>query len=78
MRLDEIIKPPIEGYVTTNNDNSKPTFQSARKTRLTLGMIRKLTKINDLKTFEYHENLKKIRLIYSVPADDAGGGGSPF
>lgn len=54
------------------NDNSKPKWGEARKTKLTLGMINKIRRMNDVQAFERASDLKKIRKQYQPPAPAAG------
>ena len=54
------------------NDNSKPSWGEARKTKLTLGMINKIRRMNDVQAFERASDLKKIRKQYQPPAQGPG------
>jgi hypothetical protein len=54
------------------NDNSKPKWGEARKTKLTLGMINKIRRMNDVQAFERASDLKKIRKQYQPPAQSPG------
>lgn len=72
MRLMEMFSPPIAGYQSVEQDNSKPTWKSSRKTKLTLSQIRKLRKMLDVRAYEQAEHLKKVRKQYGAKAD-AGG-----
>jgi hypothetical protein len=54
------------------NDNSKPEWGESRKTKLTLGMINKIRRMNDVQSFERANDLKKIRKQYQPPAPEAG------
>lgn len=66
MLLNEMFDPPILGYQDVNQDNSKPTWRTSRKTKLTLKQIRKLRKMLDVRNFEKKEHLKKIRDQYGA------------
>ncbi len=55
------------------NDNSKPSWGEARKTKLTLGMINKIRRMSDVQSFERAADLKKIRRQYKPPAQETGG-----
>jgi len=54
------------------DDNSKPEWSEARKTKLTLGMINKIRRMNDVQSFERATDLKKIRRQYQPPAEAPG------
>jgi hypothetical protein len=54
------------------DDNSKPAWSEARKTKLTLGMINKIRRMNDVQAFERASDLKKIRKQYQPPAQEGG------
>ena len=70
MRLFEMYDAPTQGYQDVEQDQSKPKWKQARKTKLTLKQIRKLRKMNDVRNFERVLNLKKIRKQYTpAPAE---------
>ena len=60
MKLMEMFDTPISGYQDVDQDNSKPTWKTSRKTKLTLKQIRKLRKMLDVRQYEKQLNLKKI------------------
>lgn len=68
MLLQEFWKKAPEAYQDLSQDNSQITKDDLRKTRLTLQQLNKLRKMNDVRSFEYKEKLKKIRQQYSPPA----------
>jgi hypothetical protein len=68
MRLFEMYDAPKEGLQDVEKDNSQPKWKHARKTKLTLKQIRKLRKMNDVRSYEYKEKLKQIRQQYQPPA----------
>lgn len=72
MRLFEVFDTPIAGYQDVEQDNSKPTWKSSRKTKLTLNQIRKLRKMLDVRTYEESQNLKKVRMQYGAKAQEQG------
>ena len=43
---------PINGLQDVNTDNSKPTYKTSRKTKLTLRQIRKLRRMLDVRNYE--------------------------
>lgn len=57
---------PISGYQDVNTDNSKPVWKTSRKTKLTLGQIRKLRKMMDVRRYEKKMYLNKVRAQYGA------------
>ena len=49
-------------------DSSVAMKSDTRKTRLTIEQLSKLRKLNDLKSAEYQQSIKEIRLQFSPPA----------
>jgi hypothetical protein len=72
MLLLEFFDAAPEGYQDLDKDNSQPKWGTARKTKLTLGMINKIRRMKDVQSFEKAKDLKKIRHQYQPPAP-AGG-----
>jgi len=66
MKLLEMFDAPINGYQDVNQDNSKPEWQTSRKTKLTLKQLRKLRKMLDVRNYEKKEHLKKVREQYGA------------
>lgn len=65
---------PINGLQDANADNSKPTYRTSRKTKLTLKQIRKLRRMLDVRTYEKKQYLDKVRKQYGAkPEQEAGG-----
>lgn len=76
MLLHEMFNPPINGYQDVNQDNSKPTWRSSRKTKLTLKQIRKLRKMLDVRNYEKKQHIDQVKKQYGPkPQDQAGGMG---
>jgi len=67
MLLQEFFKKDPEAYQDLSQDNSQPQLGDLRKTRLTLRQLNKLRKMNDVRAFEYKEQLKLVRQQYSPP-----------
>ena len=67
MLLQEFWKKEPEAYQDLKQDNSQVQLGDLRKTHLTLRQLNKLRKMNDVRTFEYKERLKKIRTQYAPP-----------
>jgi hypothetical protein len=65
---------PINGLQDVNADNSKPTYRTSRKTKLTLKQIRKLRRMLDVRSYEKKQYLEKVRKQYGAkPEEEAGG-----
>jgi len=73
MNLFEFFEQAPEGYQDLEDDNSQKTTADLRKTKLTLKQINKLRQINDVRAFEYAEEVKKVKQQYGATA---GGGES--
>lgn len=67
MNLYEFFQPEREGFQDVEDDNSQPQAGDLRKTKLTLKQINKLRKMNDVRTYEYQENLKQIKKQFATP-----------
>jgi hypothetical protein len=71
MLLFEFFHKDPAGYQDIEDDNSQPELGQLRKTKLTLRQINKLRRMNDVRTFEYKEQLKDVRKQYMPPAAPA-------
>ncbi len=72
MRLLEMFDTHIAGLQDVDKDNSKPTWKSSRKTKLTLNQLRKLRRMLDVRSYEHMQHLKKVRKQYGAkPAEGA-------
>jgi len=67
MLLTEFFRKDPQAYQDLSQDNSQVELGDLRKSRLTLRQLNKLRKMNDVRTFEYKEKLKKIRTQYAPP-----------
>lgn len=67
MILSEIYNRSPEAYQDLSQDNSQPTLNDTRKTRLTLRQINKLRQMNDVRSYEYKEKLKLVKKQYAPP-----------
>lgn len=68
MNLFEMFDPPIAGMQNVANDNSKPQWETSRKTKLTLKQIRHLRKMIDVRNYEKKTNLQQVRKQYGATA----------
>lgn len=74
MQLFEMFDPPVQGLQDVNSDNSKPTYKTSRKTKLTLSQIRKLRRMIDVRNYEKKIYLGKVRNQYGAKPDQEAGG----
>jgi len=68
MILNEIYERSPENYQDVAQDNTQPQLGSLRKTKLTLRQINKLRQLNDVRAYEFQENLKRVQTQYAPPA----------
>lgn len=73
MFLFELFDQAVDGIQDVSADGSKVQWEDTRKAKLTLKQLSKLRKLHDTRTFEKHENLKKVRNQYKAPAQAAPG-----
>jgi len=67
MILTEFFAKEPQSFQDLSQDNSQVQLSDLRKSRLTLRQLNKLRRMNDVRTFEYKEQLKKIRTQYAPP-----------
>ena len=67
MILLELYEREPEAYQDLSQDNTQPTRDQLRKTRLTLRQIGKLRKMNDIRQVEFRDKLKYLRTQYAPP-----------
>lgn len=68
MILNELYERSPEGFQDVAQDNSQPRLGDLRKTKLTLRQLNKLRRMNDVRTYEFKEKLKKVQKMYAPPA----------
>jgi hypothetical protein len=68
MILNEIYQREPEAYQDVAQDNTQPKLGDLRKTKLTLRQINKLRRMNDVRTYEFKEKLKRVKQQYAPPA----------
>jgi len=73
MKLLEMFDAPINGMQDVNADNSKPTYRTSRKTKLTLKQIRKLRRMLDVRNYEKQKYLENVRKQYGAKPEQAAG-----
>jgi hypothetical protein len=67
MILREFYETAPTGWQDIQDDHSQPAWGESRKTKLTLGQINKIRKMNEVQAFERANDLKKIRKQYMPP-----------
>ena len=67
MNLYEFFQPEQPGFQDVADDNSQPQLGDLRKTKLTLKQINKLRKLNDVRMYEYQEEVKQIKQQFATP-----------
>jgi hypothetical protein len=67
MIIKELWERNPKQYQDVAQDNSQPRFSQLRKTRLTLKQLNKLRQMNDLRTYEFAEKMKKVKEMYAPP-----------
>jgi len=72
MILREFFETAPTGVQDLESDNSSPKWGESRKTKLTLGMINKIRRMQEVQTYERAADLKKIRKQYQPPAAPSG------
>lgn len=68
MILNELYQREPGAYQDLSQDNSQPRLGELRKTKLTLRQINKLRRMNDVRAYEFKEKLKRVKTMYSPPA----------
>ena len=68
MLLLELYQREPEAYQDVAQDNSQPRLGQLRKTKLTLRQLNKLRQMNDVRTYEFKERIKKVQQQYAPPA----------
>jgi hypothetical protein len=72
MLLNEFYEPAKPGFQDVQDDKSQPKWGEGRKTKLTLGMINKIRKMNEVQGYEKAKDLKNIRKQYGTPPAPPG------
>jgi hypothetical protein len=68
MLLLELYRRENSAYQDVAQDNSQPQLGDLRKTKLTLRQINKMRRLNDVRQYEFREQVKKVKTQYSPPA----------
>ena len=75
MILNELFAKQPEEMQDLSKDGSVPKYEDSRKTRLTLGQINRLRKMNDMRALEHEQEMSFVRKMYAplAPAPEMGG-----
>jgi hypothetical protein len=68
MLLLELYRRENSAYQDVAQDNSQPQLGDLRKTKLTLRQINKMRRLNDVRQYEFKEQVKKVKTQYAPPA----------
>jgi hypothetical protein len=68
MILNELYQRPPAAYQDPGQDNTRPKIGDLRKTKLTLRQINKLRRMNDVRSYEFEQKLKRVKQQYAPPA----------
>lgn len=68
MILNELYERSLEAYQDVAQDNTQPRLGDLRKSKLTLRQLNKLRRMNDVRSFEFKEKLKRVQKQYAPPA----------
>jgi hypothetical protein len=68
MIFDELFEDARTPYQDLSQDNSQPRLGDLRKTKLTLRQINKLRRMNDVRSYEFKEKIKRVQQQYAPPA----------
>ncbi len=75
MILNELFAKQPEEMQDLSRDNSVPKYEDSRKTRLTLGQINRLRKMNDMRALEHEQEMSFVRKMYAPPTPQGDMGG---
>jgi len=68
MILTELYQNVPAAYQDVSQDNTQPRLGDLRKSKLTLRQINKLRRLNDVRAYEFKQNLKRVQAQYAPPA----------
>lgn len=75
MILNELFSKAVDDMQDLSQDGTALKFEDSRKTRLTLGQINRLRKMNDMRALEHEKDMSFVRKMYAPPPADPGMGG---
>lgn len=65
MILNELFAKHAPGMQDLSQDNTTLKYEDSRKTRLTLGQLNRLRKMNDMRALEHEQEMSLVRKMYS-------------
>ena len=71
MLLNEVFSEYKQGYQDLSQDKSRNKIEDLRKTKLTLAQINQLRKMNDQRSYEFKEQLERVKTMYGQTAAPA-------
>lgn len=75
MILNELFSRAPDEMQDLSQDGTVPKYEDTRKTRLTLGQINRLRKMNDMRALEHEKDMAFVRKMYApAPAAPEMGG----
>jgi hypothetical protein len=75
MILNELFDKPVPEFQDQSHDNTTLKYEDSRKTRLTLGQINRLRKMNDMRSLEHEQEMSFVRKMYAPPTPQGDMGG---
>lgn len=73
MYLNEVFQDIPTGYRSEKDDNSVPTLNDVRKTKLTLKQINRLRIMNDVRKLEHEKKVDQVQTQYKTPQESSEG-----
>lgn len=75
MILNELFAKNVPEMQDQSQDGSALKYADSRKTRLTLGQLNRLRKMNDMRALEHEQEMSLVRKMYApAPAASEMGG----
>lgn len=75
MILNELFEKPVPEFQDQSQDSTTLKYEDSRKTRLTLGQLNRLRKMNDMRSLEHEQEMSFVRKMYAPPAPTGDMGG---
>ena len=72
MILSELFDQKDGKYYDSSEDQSRPSLDDLRKTKLTLNAINRMRCIRDVRNFELRSNLEKVRRQFGAAPENGG------
>jgi hypothetical protein len=75
MILNELFDKAVPEMQDQSQDSTVLKYEDSRKTRLTLGQLNRLRKMNDMRALEHEQEMTLVRKMYApAPAAPEMGG----